>query len=116
MSRSAKANPSSFPHWVALCSLGLVLWLFFGNTVPALHEREQLRAVHDELSGLRARYDQAIADAQLGRGRHADYDLQGLFLAIDQRGYTPAELCAAYPQPAAADEPSTADAPKAKFQ
>ncbi len=113
MSRSAPANSSSFPHWVALCSLGLVLWLFFGNTVPALHEREQLRTLQDELVDLRRRYDAAIIDARLGRGSTSDYDLQGLFVAIDQRGYTPAELCAAYPAGAA---PAESDKPKAKFQ
>ena len=113
MSRSAPANPSSFPHWVALCSLGLVLWLFFGNTVPALHEREELRTLHEELLSLRQRYDAAIIEARLGRGSTSDYDLQGLFVAIDQRGYTPAELCASYPVGTTPDESSK---PKAKFQ
>jgi hypothetical protein len=107
MSPPATANSSSFPHWVALGSLGLVLWLFFGNTVPALHEREQLRSLTDELQDLRRRYEGAIAEARLGQGGSTEYDLQALFVAIDQRGYTPAELCAAYPAPEGdADSPT----------
>lgn len=107
MSRPVPANSSSFPHWVALGSLGLVLWLFFGNTVPAMHEREELRSLQDELLDLRRRYAAAIVEARLGQGGSTDYDLQGLFVAIDQRGYTPAELCAAYPDPeAGADSPT----------
>lgn len=107
MSRPATANSSSFPHWVALCSLGLVLWLFFGNTVPAMHEREELRLLQDELLDLRRRYETAIVAARLGQGGRTDHDLQGLLVAIDQRGYTPAELCAAYPDAqAAADSPT----------
>ena len=97
MSRPAEPAPSSFPHWVALCSLGLVLWLFFANTVPALHERDELRGLQDELTELRKRYDTAILDARAGQGAAAQMDLQSLFVAIDQRGYTPAELCATFP-------------------
>lgn len=97
MSRPAEAPPSSFPHWVALGSLGLVLWLFFANTVPALHERDALRGLQDELTELRKRYDTAILETRAGQGAANQCDLQSLFVAIDQRGYTPAELCAMFP-------------------
>jgi len=102
MSRPDRARSTKFPHWVALSSLGLVLWLYYGNTVPALHERDQLEALQGDLADLRARYDAAIRDARLGRALNADVDLQALFLAIDRRGYTPAELCAAHPATEAA--------------
>ena len=112
MNRSTAEDESRFPYWVALGSLAFVLWLFFGNTVPALHERQQLQQYADELAGLRATYDAAIQEARLGVGPSSHYDLQALLVAIDQHGFTPYELCAAYPEPRstapAADEP---DAP-----
>jgi hypothetical protein len=89
---------SHFPHWVALASLGFVLWLFFANTVPALRERQELQAHEQALRRLRADYDAAIEQARLGTGPDAHYDLQALLVAIDQCGFTPAELCAAYPR------------------
>ncbi len=89
---------SHFPHWVALGSLAFVLWLFFANTVPALRERNELQAHEQSLRQLRADYDAAIEQARLGTGPDAHYDLQALLVAIDQCGFTPAELCAAYPQ------------------
>jgi hypothetical protein len=98
MSRTSQQAPSRFPQWVAAGSLVFVLWLFFGNTVPALHEREELRAHAGELARLRASYDAAIQEARLGVGPNAHYDLQALLVAIDQRGFTPLELCAAYPE------------------
>ena len=99
MSRTDQANPSSFPHWVALTSLGLVLWLFFGNTVPALQEREQLISLKVELQDLWKRYDTAIRATQFGSGVNKDIDFQSLLVAIDQRCLTPAELLAAYREP-----------------
>ena len=98
MSRTTAEAPSHFPHWVALGSLAFVLWLFFGNTVPALRERQELLAHAESLAALRADYDAAIQEARLGVGPNAHYDLQALLVAIDQRGYTPLELCAAYPE------------------
>jgi hypothetical protein len=97
MSRTTPEAPSHFPHWVALGSLAFVLWLFFGNTVPALRESQELRAHAEELKSLKASYDAAIQEARLGVGPNAHYDLQALLVAIDQRGYTPLELCVAYP-------------------
>ena len=97
MSRTAISTPSSFPKWVTLCSLGLVLWLFFSNTVPAVRERDFLLALEDNLGDLRQDYDAAIEQARLGNGAAAEYDLQSLFVAIDKKGFTPAEFCAAYP-------------------
>jgi hypothetical protein len=98
MSRTDTEAGSRFPHWVALASLAFVLWLFFANTVPALRERQELRAHDQALVRLRADYDAAIAEARLGIGPNAHHDLQALLVAIDQCGFTPAELCAAYPQ------------------
>jgi hypothetical protein len=87
-----------FPHWVALGSLLFALWLFFANTVPALRERHELSAHEQALLRLRTQYDDAIAEARLGTGPNAHYDLQSLLVAIDQNGFTPAELVAAYPR------------------
>ena len=55
--RSPKDN--SFPHWVALMSLGFALTLFFANTVPALRERDGLQEVGEELEDLAQRYEEA---------------------------------------------------------
>ncbi|MEO6595791.1 MAG: hypothetical protein ABIP94_13655 [Planctomycetota bacterium] len=98
MSRTVTETPSSFPRWVALSSLGIALWLFFANTVPAVRERSELQALGRDLVELRRQYDAAIAATRLGSGANAQYDLQGLLVAIDQQGFTPAELCAAYPR------------------
>jgi hypothetical protein len=104
MSRNPEA-PSTFPHWVALGSLALVLWLFFRHTVPALHEKQELQDYASTLQKLRGDYDRAIQDARLGVGPNAHFDLQALLVAIDQRGFTPFELCATYPERANAVTP-----------
>lgn len=96
MSRTAD-EPTTFPRWVALSSLAAVLWLFFANAVPAMRERSELQAHAAELFRLRDDYDVAITDARLGVGQRGHCDLQALLVAIDQHGFTPAELCAAYP-------------------
>jgi hypothetical protein len=83
---------------VALGSLALVLWLFFRHTVPALHEKQELQDYASTLQKLRGDYDRAIQDARLGVGPNAHFDLQALLVAIDQRGFTPFELCATYPE------------------
>lgn len=92
------ARASTFPFWVALASLGIAAWLYTSAAVPAAQERARLRALHEDLSTLRARYDAAIAEVRLGRSPGETWDLQSLFVAIDQHGYTPAELAAAYPE------------------
>jgi len=96
-----------FPTWVALASLGLVLWLYYGGTAPAAREREELLRIEAELLDLRDRMDAAITAVRLGRTADTTWDLQSLLVAIDQRGYTPAELCAAFPA-AAGELPSGA--------
>jgi hypothetical protein len=107
MMRPRASEPSSsFPWWVALASLGFVLLLFFTNTVPALRDRQSLRDVQQELVGLRRQYDDAIRAASLGLGPRSNYDLQSLLVAIDQQGFTPLELCAAYPMSERAGEPA----------
>lgn len=98
MSRSTAEAPSHFPHWVALGSLVFVLWLFCSNTVPALREQQELRAVGSELHKLRADYDAAIQEARLGLGPNAHYDLQALLVAIDQKNLTPLDLCTLWPE------------------
>ena len=97
MNRPTEAA-SNFPYWVTLGSLALALWLFFRQTVPALHERADVRATAEQLRQLRKDYDRAIEQARLGVGPNAHYDLQALLVAIDQRGFTPYELCATYPE------------------
>lgn len=118
MRRGSQDN-SAFPRWVALASLGVALWLFFANAVPAVRERAELDALGADLSKLRQGYDAAIAEARLGRGTNADIDLQSLLVAIDHMGMTPAELCAAHPEkrPDGAPDAGTAaeDAPRPKF-
>jgi hypothetical protein len=98
MSRSTAEAPSHFPHWVALGSLVFVLWLFFSNTVPALREQHELRALGGELQKLRTDYDAAIQEARLGLGPNAHYDLQALLVAIDQKNMTPLDLCTLWPE------------------
>jgi hypothetical protein len=51
--RAARRSTTSFPYWVTLASLGLAAALWFGNTAPALRERDELQAVADELRNLR---------------------------------------------------------------
>lgn len=137
MSRTpSEKSPTSFPGWVALASLAVALWLFFANAVPASRERTDLRALAAQFETLRVEYDAAIAESRLARGANARQDLQGLLVAIDRLGFTPAELCAAYPErppapvagddlpepaqeaPPYADGPARTDtaAPRTKFQ
>jgi hypothetical protein len=96
--RERTTKDNTFPHWVALLSLGFALTLFFANTVPALRERDGLQEVEYELADLRQRYEDAIRANQLGVGQASEYDLQSLLVAIDRLGYTPTELCAAHPE------------------
>ena len=96
--RARPTKENSFPHWVALMSLGFALTLFLANTVPALRERDGLQDVDVELSDLVLRYEEAIRQTQLGAGGASKYDLQSLLVAIDHLGYTPRELCRAYPE------------------
>lgn len=105
------ANSNSFPHWVALMSLGFALTLFFANTVPALQEQRGLDQVDAELADLVRRYEDAIREAQLGVGDASEYDLQSLLVAIDHLGYTPEELCRAYPRRSVEASDEAASAP-----
>ncbi len=98
--RTRAAADTSFPRWVAIASLALVLWLYFANTVPAAHERTELQGVLADLRGLRSQFDAAIAERRLGLGNDRSLDMQSLLIAIDQHNLTPAELWAAHPQPA----------------
>ncbi|MBL9076544.1 MAG: hypothetical protein JNL08_03520 [Planctomycetes bacterium] len=98
MTREAKDSPSSFPHWVAVASLGTALWLYFGNAAPAVRERAELETLEQDLDQLRASYDQAIHEARLGLGPASQQDLQSLLVAIDRLGLTPAELCSLHPE------------------
>ncbi len=98
MARTPTETSSSFPAWVALASLGVASWLWFANAVPAARERTELRALADHFEDLRRQYDAAIAEARLARGPNAHQDLQGLLVAIDRLGLTPAELCATFPE------------------
>jgi len=102
--RPPSEQSSSFPYWVALGSLTFALLLFFSNTVPALREQQGLQEVEQQLGDLRQRYELAIQEAALGAGATNEFDLQSLLVAIDEQGYTPAELCIAYPQPAQSPE------------
>lgn len=112
MTREAPDSSSSFPRWVALVSLAVALWLFFANAVPAVRERAELQTLGRDLDQLRQDYDTAIRDVRLGGGAATERDLQGLLVAIDRMGLTPAELCALHPEaPPATDE----DRPRTKF-
>ena len=103
------SKDNTFPFWVAWISLGLALVLFFANTVPALRERDGLREVDRELADLRQRYEDAIRERHVGAGHASEYDLQSLLVAIDQLGFTPRELCAAYPP---ADDEAASSQPR----
>jgi hypothetical protein len=95
------------PLWVALACCVAATLLIFGNTIPAIRAGEKLSQVEDDLETLKRRYDQAIHIAQLSGARGgpmAELDLQSLFVAIDQKGYTVAEFCAAHPSDELTDE------------
>ncbi len=101
MSTSARSSRSDlFPYWVAMASLLLAVWLYFGNTGPAARERDELQRVADDLTDLRRRFDDAIHERRLGLAEDHHLDLQAVLVAIDQQGLTPAELCATHPLPA----------------
>lgn len=131
MSRTPIDKASSFPGWVALASLATAVWLFFANAIPAQKEREELRDLANEVWRLRGETDGKIAEARLARGANSHQDLQALLVAIDRLGFTPAELCAAYPdrplkalgnggvvveEPEPAADAPIPDAPRTKFQ
>ncbi len=97
--RTPAAANDSFPRWVALASLVVVLWLFFSNTAPAMRERTELQGVLADLGQLRRQADAVITERRLGLSSDRNLDLQALLVAIDQQGLTPAELCAAHPAP-----------------
>jgi len=103
MTREANDSSTSFPRWVALASLGLALWLFFANAAPAVQERGELETMSQDLEQLRQSYDVAIHEARLARGSGTQQDLQGLLVAIDRLGLTPAELCTLHPEPPPVD-------------
>lgn len=103
------AAANSFPRWVALASLAVVLWLFFGQTVPAVQERDDLQVVLADLRSLRSQFENAITERRLGMTNQDTIDLQALLVAIDQQGLTPAELCATHPL---ADDGAGAEARK----
>lgn len=117
MTREANDSSTSFPRWVALASLGAALWLFFANAVPAVRERAELETLSQDLEQLRQSYDLAIHEARLSRGAGTQQDLQGLLVAIDRMGLTPAELCALHPAPPPTTEDGApaARAPRTKF-
>lgn len=101
--------PSSLPLWIAVACCAAAAMLVFGNTMPAMQERSDLELVEAELEGLMRRYEQDTRVARLSgaRGTAAQpLDLQSLFVAIDQKGYTIAEFCAAYPAEKPADKPA----------
>ncbi|MCA8950481.1 MAG: hypothetical protein KDE27_13330 [Planctomycetes bacterium] len=103
---SAAPARSALPLWIALCCCAGAAALVFGNTLPALQERRDLEQLDLDLHTLSRRYDEAIRQARLAgaRGDGAPgLDLQSLFVAIDQKGYTVAEFCAAHASERPAD-------------
>ncbi|MCR9245576.1 MAG: hypothetical protein NXI31_11130 [bacterium] len=103
-------SSSTLPLWVAVACCVAATFLVFGNTLPALEERRELDHVETDLATLHRRYAEAIQLARLAgaRGDSApELDLQSLFVAIDQKGYTVAEFCAAHASKGDA-EPATA--------
>ena len=115
--RERSTKDSSFPHWVALGSLVVVLALFFSNTVPALRERQSLHELQARLIDLRGQYERAIAQtakqARLGHstslghsgGLDEPFDLQALLVAIDEQNATPLELWQRYQSTEAKESP-----------
>jgi len=103
---STPQESSRFPTIVGWVSLILALWLFFGNTVPALREHKQLQQTEADLQQLRSRYDSALEHLRAStneRGRSPD--LQSVLVAIAQIGWTPQELLRNYPaEPLAEDD------------
>jgi hypothetical protein len=98
MSHPPTPASSSLPLWIAAACLAAGAWLFCGNTIPALKERTELGRIANELEVLERRCKAAILHAERsGAGGGDAPDLQSLFVAIDERGYTITEFCAAWP-------------------
>lgn len=92
-------TPSSLPLWIAVACCAAAAFLVFGNTLPAIQEQQDLERAENGLVDLERRFEDAIRRARLAgaRGDRApELDLQSLFVAIDQKGYTVAEFCAAH--------------------
>lgn len=107
MSKTADPTTTSIPLWITAGCLVAGVGLCFGNAMPALAEQKALTEIEAELETLKRRHEQAIFLARLaGADGHAEeVDLQSLFVAIDQKGYTISEFCAAWPvEDAAGDE------------
>ena len=111
MSKTSDPTSTALPLWIAAGCLVAGVLLFFGNTMPALAERDQLDAIEDDLAALRNHHDHAIQKARLaGAGSRWEQDgsepidLQSLFVAIDQKGYTISEFCEAWPVEPATEE------------
>ena len=106
MATSRNDDETQFPRVVAWLGLALAVVLFLSNTVPAVRERQQLRATATDLHQLRQQYDAAIAHATAAMpGPAGEQDLQAVLVAIDRIGWTPAELLRCYPE--ATPAPST---------
>ncbi len=103
---------TQFPRVVAWFALALAVVLFLSNTVPAVRERQALRATANDLQQLRQQYDAAIAHAIAAMpGPKGEQDLQAVLVAIDRIGWTPDELLRCYPESTPEPEPVDADEP-----
>ncbi len=99
MPSSSNNDETQFPRVVAWLGLALAVVLFLSNTVPAVRERQQLRATATDLQRLRHQYDAAIAHATAAMpGPAGEQDLQAVLVAIDRIGWTPPELLRCYPE------------------
>jgi len=88
-----------FPWLVAWLGLAVAVVLFFSNTVPAVRDRQELRATATDLKALLQKYEAAIAHATAALpGPQGEQDLQSVLVAIDRIGWTPAELLRCYPE------------------
>ena len=111
---AAKRNDdeTQFPRVVAWFALALSVVLFLSNTVPAVRERQALRATATDLHNLRQQFDAAIAHAVAAMpGPKGEQDLQAVLVAIDRIGWTPDELLRCYPESTPEPEPVDADEP-----
>lgn len=99
MAATRNDDETQFPRVVAWFSLALAVALFVSNIVPAVRERQQLRATATDLQELRRQYDAAIAHATAAMpGPGGEQDLQSVLVAIDRIGWTPSELLRCYPE------------------
>ncbi len=92
-----RISKPSFPAVVAGACTAVAVFLYFGNTVDAKRERENLLRIEREVQELTTRYGDKILAERAAAGVDLARDPQALLSAIDRLDLTPEELLREYP-------------------